>query len=92
MNAMIKEKNEDQGATVARCEKRVVRLKWDDPKWWPARCPECGWEGMSDETEGGHQIADTGDYDNPVCPVCCHSDEGQYMGKWIPVEEIPNPA
>jgi hypothetical protein len=72
-------------------QQRLVRLRWDDPKWWPARCPECGWEGMSNETEGGHQIADTGDYDDPVCPKCCHSQEGQFMGRWIPVVEIPVP-
>lgn len=46
---------------------------------------------MSNETEGGNPIADTGDYDDPVCPKCCHSAEGQFMGQWITVEEIPEP-
>ena len=66
-------------------------LRWDDPVWWPARCQECGWEGMSNETEGGRLIADTGDYEDPVCPKCCHSKDGQFMGRWIPVVEIPEP-
>jgi hypothetical protein len=47
---------------------------------------------MSNETEGGHPIADTGDYSDPVCPKCCHSEDGQFTGAWITVEEIPPAA
>lgn len=66
-------------------------LRWDDPKWWPARCPECGWEGMSNETAGGNQIADTGDYDDPVCPRCIAPDGNHEHGRWVPVIDIPAP-
>ena len=69
----------------------IVRLRWDDPKWWPAHCPECGWQGMSNETAGGNQIADTGDYDDPVCPVCIAPEGNHEKGRWIPVVEIPEP-
>ena len=66
-------------------------LTWDHPVFWPARCPKCGWTGMSNETEGGHPIADTGDYTDPACPECCHTPEGRFMGDWIAVEELPPP-
>jgi hypothetical protein len=39
-------------------------------KWWPAECDNCGWCGSSEELDGGHQIADTGDHSDPLCPVC----------------------
>ena len=83
----MKQLQKHTGSDVPTCS----ALRRDDPKWWPARCLECGWEGMSSETEGGHQMADTGDYDDPVCPKCCHSEEGQFMGRWIPVVEIDEP-
>jgi hypothetical protein len=45
---------------------------------------------MSNETEGGEQIADTGDYGAPICPKCIH-DGGEWNGQWVPVEDIPEP-
>ena len=66
-------------------------LRWDDPKWFPCRCPKCGWQGMSNETAGGNQIADTGDYDDPVCPTCIAPGGDYEKGEWIPVEDIPMP-
>ena len=30
----------------------------------------CGWNGLSRDTDGGEQIADTGDYDDMKCPKC----------------------
>ena len=45
---------------------------------------------MSNETEGGTAIADTGDYSDLVCPKCACPD-GRYEGHWIPVVEIPKP-
>ncbi len=66
-------------------------LSWDHPKWWPARCPVCGWEGMSNETAGGNQIADTGDYNDCVCPVCIAPGGDGEKGRWVVVEEIPQP-
>ena len=45
----------------------------DDKKWWLGHCQICGWWG-STELCGGGQIADTGDYDGPYCPIC-GSDE-----------------
>jgi len=39
-------------------------------KYWIARCPECGWRSLSRDCDGFAQIADTGDYDNGLCPIC----------------------
>jgi hypothetical protein len=41
---------------------------------------------MSNETEGGSPIADTGDFSEIVCPKCVH-EGGEYEGKWIEVED-----
>lgn len=45
-------------------------------KWWMGECPTCGWIGNTGFADGGGQIADTGDYDDPICPVCFESAEG----------------
>jgi hypothetical protein len=49
---------------------------------YPVKCA-CGWRGLSEECAGGGQIADTGDYEDPLCPKCtkekqeaCRSCEG----------------
>lgn len=69
---------------------RLVRpLRWDHPTYYPVRCHQCGWEGMSDETAGGNQIADTGDYDECVCPKCIAPDGDYEKGEWHPVADIP---
>lgn len=62
------------------------RKYWfDDPTYYPVRCPVCKWEGMSDQSEGGTAIADTGDHSDIVCPECFKQDN------WIPLEDIdPN--
>lgn len=39
-------------------------------KWWPAKCPKCGWRGLSRDASGGHGIADTGDFSDVICPEC----------------------
>lgn len=36
---------------------------------YPVKC-SCGWRGLSEDCAGGGQIADTGDYDDPLCPKC----------------------
>lgn len=54
--------------------------------YYPVYCPRCGWKGSSEETEGGGQIADTGDYSDIVCPKCVH-EGGEWEGLWIAVEE-----
>lgn len=53
-----------------RDEKRVEYTAEELSKWWPACCPKCGWRGLSRDAAGGGQIADTGDYDDIVCPEC----------------------
>jgi hypothetical protein len=42
----------------------------DSMGWWSAFCDECGWAGLSRDCEGGWPIADTGDHEDPRCPVC----------------------
>lgn len=55
-------------------------------RFWAAICPFCGWRGLSRDCAGGMQIADTGDFDNVVCPVC-HA-----RGEWVSVEDDNNAA
>ena len=43
-------------------------------KWWVGKCPQCGWEGLSRDAAGGGAIADTGDYDDVICPECDKQD------------------
>ena len=38
--------------------------------YWIARCPECGWVGLSRDCNGFEQIGITGDYDDGYCPKC----------------------
>ena len=54
-------------------------LDWDHSLYYPVSC-KCGWRGMSNETEGGNPIADTGDHSDILCPACFNQ-----------VEEIPKP-
>ena len=46
---------------------------------------------MSNETAGGDQIADTGDYNECVCPKCIVPDGDYEQGMWRPVADIPEP-
>lgn len=39
-------------------------------EYYPVKCTKCDWTGSSELAAGGHQIADTGDYDDLVCPEC----------------------
>lgn len=39
-------------------------------KYWMARCPECGWRGLTVDCSGFGPIADTGDYDDGYYPKC----------------------
>ncbi|MCK9576312.1 MAG: phage terminase large subunit family protein [Clostridia bacterium] len=39
-------------------------------EYWMARCPECGWKGLSCDCYGFGAIADTGDYEDGYCPKC----------------------
>jgi hypothetical protein len=41
-----------------------------DAKWWEATCDACGWRGSSEHIDGCEPIADSGDYGDPLCPVC----------------------
>lgn len=71
-----------------------AHLDWNHAEFYPVRCPRCGWIGMSDETEGGEQIADTGDYSQIVCPKCIEAHGKGHMhddAEWVPVEDLPKP-
>jgi hypothetical protein len=39
-------------------------------QWWAAICPACNWQGLTRDAAGGGQIADTGDFADPICPEC----------------------
>ena len=43
-------------------------------KYYLAECRKCGWWGSSELLNGGHQLADTGDYDDVYCPICGNND------------------
>lgn len=47
-----------------------ILRKFNSDKYYWCKCENCGWEDSSEFTEGCHQIADTGDHSDPVCPVC----------------------
>jgi hypothetical protein len=59
--------------------------------WWVAECPVCKWRGLSRDAEGGHAMADTGDFNDVVCPVCIHTPEGKWMGRLVVVNEVESP-
>ncbi len=44
--------------------------EFDSNKYYWCKCENCGWEDSSDHCEGGHSIADTGDFSDPLCPIC----------------------
>jgi len=54
-------------------------------KWWVSECPKCKWSGLSRDCEGGGALADTGDYDDVVCPECYKREE------WVAVNEAESP-
>ena len=54
-------------------------------KWWHAQCPKCGWDGLSRDCAGGEPIADTGDFGDPLCPMCIKKDD------YVVVDDYPEP-
>lgn len=62
------------GSTTTR--KAWHKWKWNTytweefARWWPAKCRCCGWRGLSRDCLGGEPIADTGDFNDPLCPEC----------------------
>lgn len=56
--------------------------------WYPAKCSFCGWVGLTRDCGGGSQIADTGDYDDPLCPVCLSKGMYHYVVEDISVQDI----
>jgi len=46
------------------------KVSKEEKKWYDAVCGNCGWWGSSEYCNGGGAIADTGDYEDPTCPVC----------------------
>lgn len=47
-------------------------------KYWIAKCVKCSWTGLSRDCDGGHPIADTGDYTDCICPICGADVEEKY--------------
>lgn len=39
-------------------------------RYWMARCPECGWKGLSCDCGGFGPLGESGDYDDGYCPNC----------------------
>ena len=66
-------------------------LRWDHPQFYPVQCPRCNWAGMSNEAAGGSAIADTGDYNDIVCPRCVAPDGDYEAGIWVVLEEMQSP-
>jgi predicted RNA-binding Zn-ribbon protein involved in translation (DUF1610 family) len=42
----------------------------DLSRFYNVKCKKCGWFGSSEFTDGGEEIADTGDYEDILCPAC----------------------
>lgn len=61
-------------------KKDILNLRDDRPKLPPNKdeyscwCPKCGFRGGSHLLGGGNPIADTGDFDDPYCPICFSKD------------------
>lgn len=43
-------------------------------RYFTVICENCGWWGPSKFLQGGHPLADTGDFTDAVCPVCDGTD------------------
>ena len=52
----------------------ILGTEEDLQEYWIAKCPRCGWVGLSGNCEGGDPIGDTGDYDDCYCPKCIEKD------------------
>ena len=63
----------------------VINMKYTKKElknWWIAKCPRCGWEGLSRDCAGGGQIADIGDSEDSLCPECFKEEI------WVIVDDI----
>jgi len=63
------EETAQQALSKAEDRGEVIKIECTN-NFYPASCDSCGWFGSSELLEGCHQIADTGDYSDPLCPVC----------------------
>lgn len=54
--------------------KKVLTSLYPQATYYMCECKKCGWMGVSCCCDGGSQIADTGDYDDPLCPKCFSND------------------
>lgn len=61
-------------------EKILKGLPNNEANFYPAICGNCGWKGMSSLCDGGGQIADTGDYDDVICPKCGRQTINEWAG------------
>lgn len=44
--------------------------EFDTNQWYWCKCENCGWEDSSEFAEGGHAIGQSGDFSDPMCPIC----------------------
>lgn len=60
-------------------ERAKLGLVTDDNSggYFVVECESCGWVYPSFELNGGGPIADTGDYDECMCPKCGHVDPSE---------------
>ncbi len=49
----------------------------------PVRCEKCGFIMCGSLLEGGGAIADTGDYNDPSCPICGSHHIDDYEGEYV---------
>ena len=56
--------------------------------FYTVKCPFCGWIGLSRDCAGGLQIADTGDYDDPLCPVCLSKGMYHYVVEDTSIQDV----
>ena len=53
-----------------------------DDRYFSVKCPACSWAGSSKDAAGGGAIADTGDYEDLVCPACLKED------RWVVLDYL----
>lgn len=69
-----------QNLQIAEKSYRWASVDEQKKGYYTAECEKCGWWGSSVLLDGGGQIADTGDYDDPYCPVCGNKDLDEKSG------------
>lgn len=68
--AALLEEYKAQQPTTGKSEAGFLVREFNSDKYYWCKCENCGWEDSSQYCEGGGAMADTGDFCDPMCPIC----------------------